>query len=393
LDIQDDIGVFAEDIFADEALRDPYPLYAALRNLGGVVRLEDPDVYAIGRFADVRDALRADTALVSGRGIGFNASFNTPPGPNVIQSDGELHKRLRAELLRPLTPAQLKDARADLQRMIDTKIASLIDVGTFDAMAEIARFLPLQAIAHLVGISPDGREHMLEWAAASFNLMGPERTLKRSDVESIKEARHFMGGLTIEKLREGSWAHRLFQTVESGRLTREEAIGAVSAYLLPSLDTTILAKGHLLHNLATCHDQFELVRDHPSLITAAVLEGLRHSSPLRWFARVASDDYRVGVQMIPAGSRVMLLYGCANRDERRYENPDAFDVRRDARDHLAWGTGPHMCIGMHLARIEMEVMLEALVKHDLRLEVDAPIIGANKGLYGFEELPMRLLSR
>ena len=86
----------------------------------------------------------------------------------------------------------------------------------------------------------------------------------------------------------------------------------------------------------------------------------------------------------------MLLYGCANRDERRYTDPDRFDITRDARDHLAWGTGPHMCAGMHLARFEMEVMLEALIEAGVSLTAGAPVIGANAGLYGFTQLPMRL---
>src|SRR3546814_985983 len=94
---------------------------------------------------------------------------------------------------------------------------------------------------------------------------------------------------------------------------------------------------------------------------------------------------------IPKGARVMILYGCANRDERRFENPDRFDVTRDARDHLGWGTGPHMCAGMHLARMEMEVLLEALVEADVRLEAGEPVLAANAGLYGFAELPLRLI--
>ena len=86
----------------------------------------------------------------------------------------------------------------------------------------------------------------------------------------------------------------------------------------------------------------------------------------------------------------MLLYGSANRDERRYADPDRFDVTRDARDHLAWGTGPHMCAGMNLARIEMEVLLEALVEAGVELWSGQPKLGSNAGLYGFTKLPFRI---
>lgn len=86
----------------------------------------------------------------------------------------------------------------------------------------------------------------------------------------------------------------------------------------------------------------------------------------------------------------MLLSGSANRDERHFTDPDRFDIERDARDHLAWGTGPHMCVGMHLARLEMEVLLEALIERGASIQIRRPVIGINAGLFGFTELPCRL---
>jgi cytochrome P450 len=117
---------------------------------------------------------------------------------------------------------------------------------------------------------------------------------------------------------------------------------------------------------------------------------VRHSSVLRWFSRVAVADYAVEDMVIPQGARVMLLYGCANRDERRYADPDSFDITRDSRDHLAWGTGPHMCAGMNLARLEMEVLVEALVEQGVTLTLGESEMGSNAGLYGHTSLMLRL---
>jgi cytochrome P450 len=229
---------------------------------------------------------------------------------------------------------------------------------------------------------------MLEWASAAFNVIGPRQDA--ADVARMKEVFAYMGTLNEDVVREGSWAGELFAAARAGRLSMQEAIAAMSAYIIPSLDTTILAKGHLLNNIARHPDQWALLRDRPDLIPAAVLEGVRHSAPARWFARVATEDYRAGKGLVPKGARVMLLYGCANRDERHYADPDRFDIRRDARDHLAWGTGPHMCAGMHIARIEMEVMLEALVEAGVTIKAGEPVMGVNAGLYGFTELPLRI---
>ena len=117
---------------------------------------------------------------------------------------------------------------------------------------------------------------------------------------------------------------------------------------------------------------------------------MRRDAVIRWFSRVAAEDYAVEGVAIPKGARVMLLYGSANRDERRYPDPDRFDVTRDARDQLAWGAGAHMCAGLHLARMEMEVMVEAMAEADAELTAGPPVMGANRGLFGFAELPYRI---
>lgn len=386
------IASYPHDLFSPDALRSPFGHYRAIRDLGPVVRLGDPDVYMLSRFDDVRDALRASDVLASGDGVGFNDAVNRPGLPNIIQSDGEQHKRLRSEVMRPLLPGQLRQHRDGLKALIAGRIRDLVDAGPFDAMDRIARVLPTLAISELVGLPEEGRASMLDWAAATFNAVGPIRPGFEADVALLMEARSYLAGLDRASVREGSWARTLFDAAESGKLNGQEARGALSAYVLPSLDTTILAKGHLLRNLAAAPDQWRRLRQDPSLIPAAVLEGVRHSSVIRWFSRVARADYHAGGQVIPEGARVMVLYGSANRDERQFADPDTFDVTRDARSHLAWGTGPHMCVGMHLARIEMEVMLEALVECCATLDAGEPEVHANRGLYGFAKLPFELRS-
>lgn len=390
--LQADIPLYPHDLFAPDALRSPFGHYRAIRDLGAVVRLADPDVYMLSRFDDLRDALRAPDVLVSGEGVGFNSMVNRPGLPNILQSDGEQHRRLKAEVIRPLLPAQLRQHRDGLRTLITAHIRTLVDAGPFDAMEKIARVLPTIAISELVGLPEEGRAAMLDWAAATFNAVGPYREGFEADVALLMEARDYLAKLDRTRVREGSWAHTLLEAAATGRLSEQEARGALSAYVLPSLDTTILAKGHLLRNLAEAPEQWRRLKQDPSLIPGAVLEGVRHSSVLRWFSRLARADYRVGGQVIPEGARVMLIYGSANRDERQFADPDAFDITRDARSHLAWGSGPHMCAGMHLARIEMEVMLEALVECCAALEAGEPEIHANRGLYGFAKLPFELRS-
>ena len=376
------------DLFAEASLRNPVDDYRRLRDAGPLIRLRRPDVYAMGRFADVQAALRASEQLISGEGVGFSEAFNAPRGMNVLQSDGDLHRRLRAVVTRPLTPVALKESRAALKALISTRVAALTGAGWFDAMKSLASFLPVEAISHFVGLPAAGRERLLDWAAATFNLIGPDQDSR--DLVTLGESRAYMASLNADNVRAGSWAGELFAAAQSGRLSQVEAMAALSAYIVPSLDTTILAKGSLLNNLARHSDQWALLRAQPELVRGAVLEGVRHDSVVRWFSRVAATDYEVAGHVVPKGARVMLLYGCANRDERYYVDPDRFDVTRDARDHLAWGSGPHMCAGMHLARIEMEVLLEALIEARVSLTAGEPTPGLNRGLFGFAALPYRI---
>lgn len=376
------------DLFANDSLRNPFGSYRQIRDAGPVVYLKTLGVYAIARFADVQKALRSGDVLISGQGNGFSEVWNSGGGRSVLQMDGQAHSKLRATIMRPLTPGKVREARVDLKGLISERIAALTGTGTFNAMRALASFLPIEAVSHLVGLPEVGRERMLDWAAASFNLIGPNPTPQ--DVEVNAEAFAFIGSLGPSSVRSGSWAADLFAAVDSGRLSLTEAMQAISAYVIPSLDTTILAKGHLLHDLATHPDQWAQLKRDPSKIPAAVSESVRRNSVLRFFARVASNDYQIGEETIPAGARVMLLYGAANRDERRYADPDRFDIERDARDQLAWGTGTHMCAGMHLARLEMEVMLEALVEADATLHVGTPTVSENRGLYGYVDLPLRI---
>lgn len=387
------IPIYKHDLFSPEALRAPFPHYKALRDLGPVARLSHPEVYVVTRYDQVKNALRASDALIAGKGIGFNDVINDTTVPNVLASDGDLHQRMKTEILRPLLPGQLRQHRSLLKQMIEERVSALIDTGTIDGMTQLARVLPLNAISVLVGLPEEGRSSMLDWAAAAFNSMGPEEPGIAEDFDLLASARAYMYRMNKDTVQQGSWAHALFAAMDEGRLAEWEARGALSAYVLPSLDTTIFSKGHLLDALAQFPEQWEKLRANPSLIPNAVVEAVRRSAVVRWFSRVAVKDYDVGGAVIPKGARVMIIYGAANRDERRFPDPDRFDVNRDARAQLAWGNGVHMCGGMHLARMEMEVMLEALVERCSRIESRGePIAGTNRGLLGFDHLPISLHS-
>jgi cytochrome P450 len=384
-----DYPVYERDIFAREALRQPFEHLRAIRDLAPVVQLADTGMLAMGRFADVQQALRTPDALVSGKGVGLNDIFNSQP-PNILASDGDLHRILRSNVARPLAPGALKEHRADFKSLIMKQVRAFTNVGWFEGVEALARFLPLSAISHLVGLPEEARQKMLHWATANFDMQQPFKPELTEVAETLQEAMDFLFTVERSQLRPGSWSELLFQEVDKGRMTKEYVYAAIGAYTLPSLDTTIHSKSGMLYFLGDNPDQWEALKGNPSLVSSTVLESVRLSSVVRWFTRVAATDYRAGDVFVPEGARVALLYGSANRDERHYPDADRFDVRRNPIDNLGWGTGPHICVGMHLAKLEMEVLLEALIENVDRIEVEDPVPSANGGLYGFESLQMRL---
>ena len=377
----------AADLYSDAAILDPHPLYRAIRDLAPAVWLSAHGVWALGRFADVRAALRADEVLVSGRGIALNEAVNATPSRTTLASDGELHRRRRAVLMKPMMPSALEEVRGTVERLADDLVTRLLARDAFDGIADFARFLPVSVVSHLVGLPEEGRERMLAWAAATFDALGPWNARAEAGAKELLALVRYALAVERGRLAPGGWAVRLFEAADAGRLDPEDVPGLLIDYVAPSLDTTILATGHLLHLLGSHPEQWARVRENPALVPGAVHEALRYEAPVRAFSRFAVKPYRADGVAIPEGERVLVLFGAANRDERRYPDPDRFDVTRDARDHLGFGHGVHRCAGGHLAQLELEALLRALVARVRRIEVGEPLPLLSNVLRGWRSFP------
>jgi cytochrome P450 len=382
--------VFEGDLYARSALRDPYGSYRRIRDLGQAVWLPRRRMWAVGRFDDVKTALRAHGVLVSGRGIAANGLLNHLVQPITLTSDGEVHKRRKSVLMHPLTASSLQELRPRLEAEADRLVERLATGETFEAVSQLASHMPVTVVAELVGLNPAGRKRMLVWAAATFNALGVMNLRGLGALRRLSSFALYSWRLRPEDLEPDGWARRLFDAADRKGLTHKEARAMLHDYVGPALDTTILATAHMLWLLATNSEAFEELRATPSLVPSVVNEAVRLASPIRGFTRYAAADFPLGEQVISKGSRALILFASANRDERQYAHPDAFDVRRNPRDHVGWGHGQHVCAGMHLSRLEMELLLSALVRHVSKIETDAPKPIWNNVLQGFQTLPTRL---
>ena len=378
----------ALDLFSDEAIGDPHPLYRAIRDHAPAVWLSAHGVWALGRYQDARAALRADGVLVSGRGVTLNDFLNDRPGSSVLTSDGDLHRRRRAVVMKPMTPRALVEVQTRIEVLAEALIAELLERDSFDGIADFARHLPVAVVSHLVGLPEEGRERMLDWGAAAFNASGPGNARAQAAALVLLGMIEYVVGVERASLPPDGWAARVFQAVDDGKLDAEDARGLLTDYILPSLDTTIVGAGHLLYALGAHPEQYDLVRSNPALIPAAVDEALRFGSPVRGFTRFALTRYETDTVAIPERERALILFGAANRDERHYADPDRFDVTRESRDHLAFGYGVHRCAGGYLAQLELESLLRALVARVARIEVGAPRMLMSNMLYGYASFPV-----
>ncbi|MFC9555163.1 cytochrome P450 [Rhodococcus sp. NPDC056960] len=360
------------DLFADEVLLDPYPMYEKLRDLGAVVHLPANDVYALTRYDAIRAAL-ADPGTFSSRTIGFNPMVNDALRGTSLASDPPIHAELRATLSENLSPRALRGLRDQIQVKADALVADLVAEGSFEAIDALARALPLEVVADLIGFTGEVRDNMLRWGQAAMEVIGPMNQRTAENFPIAGELYDWCTGVRAADLAPGSVGRGIFDAEDRGAIPPGTAGHIIHQYLGAGVDTTIAALGNIVALFSAFPDQFDLVRTNPSLVPAAFNEILRFWAPVHAWGRLVTRDVTIDGALVPAGSQVAILFGAGNRDPRHYENPDAFLVERNPVDHLSFGYGPHGCAGQGLARLEAHAVIGALADHAQRLVAAEPI--------------------
>jgi cytochrome P450 len=375
------------DLFSDEVMLDPYPYLADLRELAAVVYLEKPNLWALTRYEHNRAAM-ANWKVFSSKSVAFNDTMNEVLVGTSLATDPPDHRQLRKVIMEKLSPRALRDVQADIDAVADRMVAELVERGSFDAMDDLARALPLTVVADLIGVQDPVREKMLVWGEAAFNCLGPmnERTAQSFPIAG--ELFQWSVECKAEDLTEGSVGRALFDAAERGEISGESCAMIIHQYVAAGMDSTITALGNAIYLLATHPDQFDLMRRDRSLVPAAFNEILRYDAPIHAFGRFVNEDFDVEGTVIPAGSQAALLYGAANRDPRHYEDPDVFRIERDPGDHLSFGHGPHVCAGRGLAKLEIYAVLDALARRVRRFTIGEPTRRLGNSTRSYDKLPV-----
>jgi cytochrome P450 len=383
------------DPFSDEFFEDPHGIHAQLREAGPVVWLSRYDVWAVARYQEVHDVLHDWQTFCSSRGVGLSDFAKEKPWrpPSlVLETDPPEHDRARAVLNGVLSPAAMKQLRTTFAEAAESKVRELLAKECFDAIPDLAQAFPLSVFPDAVGLRQDGREHLLPYGNLAFNAFGPDNALRK---QALAVAGPHVAWVTEQCQREnlapGGLGAQIHAAADRGEIAMHEAALLVRSLLTAGLDTTVNGIGAAIYALARFPEQWQRLRRDPSLARAAFEEAVRLESPVQTFFRTTTRPVRFGDVEVGEGEKVLMFLGAANRDPRRWDNPDTFDIGRRTSGHVGFGSGLHMCVGQLLARLEGEVLLTALARAVASIEITAPPRRAyNNTLRGLKSLPVRI---
>jgi cytochrome P450 len=383
------------DSFDPATAANPYPGYAELLAGPRVRYNRKRNIFILSRFEDVRAAARNDAMLTNSEGVA-RSRFEIPV---LLNLDPPRHTELR----RKVQPAFARGALSSWQGMVDQLahelVSELLANPGSDMVQRLAVPLPMRMIAHILGIPPEDEEFFRYWSNETVRVANIQLTPKGlwQMLPTLNGVRHLHSYFCSridsgELLARDTLLGRLVNNAGDGEISRDELFYFALLLLLAGNETTTNLLSTMFLTLSENPEQFELIRRDPhALIGSAIEEQLRFSSPIQGFYRTAKVDYQVGDAAIPAGARVALLWGAANRDPRQFDKPDAFVAARNP-SHVAFGSGIHLCLGAGLARMESRAVLRELVERAQRIDVvGTPEWTTNSSLRGLARMQVVLV--
>jgi cytochrome P450 len=385
----------AYEAFSGEHLHDPYPIYRSLRDHAPIHRCPESGVWVLSRYEDVAagfkntevfsskidNALRMQNGGLSGLFMTLRVLMKVMTQLRVsprrvatsrmlIQEDGEIHRAMRNIVNRGFTPGRIASWEPRIRTIADECMQDLrrqSDRADVDLVQTLAIPLPVTVIAELLGIEPTRRRDFKRWSDEVISVgtnTGPDRLIDPSFIDTLGEMSRYLRPIIRER-RAHPKDDLISTLVESqdgeAALSNHEVFMFIFLLLLAGNETTTNLLGNAVDALLEHPAELERVAKDPSLVPALIEETLRYDSPVQQLTRRVTREVTIHGVTLPRGSEVQLLIGSANRDERRFENPDRFDLSRDTKGHLGFGFGAHFCLGASLARLEARVSLEVLV--------------------------------
>jgi cytochrome P450 len=396
-------------LFSDEILQDPYPTYARLHEEGPLHYVQVGGkwaVWSIFSYAECSSiakdprlsAKRAQQMLLS-LPISRQSEFKELArmlGLWLIFMDPPEHTRLRKLLNKGFSPAAIEGLRPQVESIVDGMLKPLTRGAEIDLMREFANPMPVRIILEMLGIPQELRDTFVEWSRAIAVFRGsPDRTVEQAHAaqDALVELTDFFRKTVAERRRNkgNDLISLLIDIEEEGEvLTEEELYAQCIALLFAGHETTRNLIGNGMYTLLRHPEETAELRENPEMIRTAVEEILRYESPVQFTARVLKEDIEVCGQRIPRKWTMLCMLGAANRDPKKFKDPNQLNLKRLNNEHLAFSAGPHSCIGAQLARLEGQIALLNLVQRfpQMKLAGPRPQWASTFGFRGLQSLPV-----
>jgi len=363
------------DLFSHESIRDARAVDDRLREISPVVRLPGEDVAMLARFEHVSTGLK-DWKTFSNTSRPWHDRNSVRP-ELLLTDDPPKHTPVRAVISNALSTGALSKMSEAFRRDADALIDRLKARGTdrFDAVKDFTQPFVQKVLPDLLGLPEKGREHLSAFGNMVWATMGPMNAMFHETMASTGQPviDWATNACKRENLLPGSLGMAMYEAADRGEITQDEAYLLVGILLSAAADTTILTMANAIRAFSEFPDQFDLVRAEPKLIRAAFEESLRWDSPSRMAGRIAMRDVEIDGYVIPSGTPCGLMFAAANRDPRKWTDPDRYDVRRANTGHLGFGFGVHACVGRVLALLEADALLGAIARDIRRFEPAGPV--------------------
>ena len=358
--------------FDPDTRRNPAPIYARARREHPVWRHPGLPIVSVFRYADAQSILRdAQT---------WSSVFPPPPGVDesrlpprsMLGQDPPNHTRLRGLVSQAFTPRIIRRLEPRMHEIADQLMAAAVAEGEVDFVQALTYPLPVVVIAEIIGVPSEDRARFKEWsdiavAGLGTGLFAPPEPGRLEELARVfREMGTYFSALADERRREPreDLLTGLVQAeVEGSKLSHDEMITMLVLLLVAGNETTTTLIGNAVLELLDHPDALAQLRADPGLLPTAVDEVLRYSSPIQLDPRFATREVEVRGELIKPGQVVVSWLGSCNRDEEIFEQPERFDITRQDNRHMAFGFGPHYCLGANLARLECQVALAALLRH------------------------------
>ena len=377
---------------------DPYPVYARLRAEDPLHHNEIHDFWVLSRHADIAAALRDDTTYSNAMGVSLDKSAWGPHAHKTMSflaMDPPRQQRLRSLVSRGFTPRRVRDLAPRIQAMTVTYFDAVLD-GDLDWIADFAGKLPMDVISELMGVPAPDRDEIRRLADLVVHREEGVLDVPEEGMAAALDLVVYYTEMVEQRKKqrtEDLTSALLDAEIDGDKLADEEIIGFLFLMVVAGNETTTKLLGNALFHLSAHPDQQAAVWDDVEQVQPWIEETLRFDTSSQMVARHLKKDVALHGKVAPAGSKLMIVLGSANRDERVFSRADEYDIRRD-KDEVAqlisFGGGRHFCLGAHLARLEARIALEELVRRTRTVEVDRSNAKRvhSTNVRGFASLPM-----